>query len=112
MEQLRNYGDQRNQEWCVHCGDPGETRDHIPSRILLDEPYPENLPVVAACRSCNAGFSLDEEYFACLVECVLAGGVEPERQLRPKIRRFLQAKPQRGGETPDVYVALRGLRRR
>jgi hypothetical protein len=86
MEQIPNYGDWRNQGWCIHCGGPGETRDHIPSRILLDEPYPDNLPVVSACRKCNLGFSLDEEYFA--------GGVEPEQLSRPKIGRLLVSKPE------------------
>jgi len=69
MEQFLNYGDQRNEGWCIHCGGVDETRDHVPSRILLDEPYPTNLPVVAACQRCNLGCSLDEEYVACLLEC-------------------------------------------
>jgi hypothetical protein len=94
MEQVRNYGDLRNEGWCIHCGGAGETRDHVPSRIFLDEPYPTNLPVVAACRRCNVAFSLDEEYVACLVECVLAGGTAPERFLRPKIARVLRSKPE------------------
>jgi hypothetical protein len=94
MEQIRNYGDERNQGWCVYCGGSEETRDHVPSRILLDEPYPADLSVVPACRRCNAGFSLDEEYFACLLECVLAGGIEPERFARPKIARILRSKPE------------------
>jgi hypothetical protein len=62
--------------------------------FLLDEPYPENLPVVSVCRKCNLGFSLDEEYFACLLECVLAGGVEPQQLSRPKIARLLVGKPE------------------
>jgi hypothetical protein len=49
------------------------------------------LPVVPACTACNAGFSLDEEYFACIVECALRGSVEAVQ--RPKIRRILQDKP-------------------
>lgn len=91
MEQLQSYADERLVASCVYCGHATETRDHVPSRILLDEPYPENLPVVPSCATCNAGFSLDEEYLACLVDCVLAGSVEDVR--RPKIRRTLQQKP-------------------
>ncbi len=91
MEQLRSYADERLVAGCVHCGRGTETRDHLPSRILLDEPYPENLHVVPACAECNAAFSLDEEYFACLVDCVLAGSVSAAQ--RPKIRRILQQKP-------------------
>jgi hypothetical protein len=91
MEQLQSYADERLVASCIYCGHITETRDHVPSRILLDEPYPENLPVVPSCATCNAGFSLDEEYFACLVDCVLAGSVEDVKRL--KIRRTLQQKP-------------------
>jgi hypothetical protein len=91
MDQLPSYADERLVVGCVHCGSPTQTRDHVPSRILLDEPYPENLPVVPACADCNVGFSLDEEYFACIVECVLTGSVNAVE--RPKVRRILQQKP-------------------
>lgn len=70
-----------------------ETRDHVPSRVLLDEPYPDNLPVVPACESCNLSFSKDEEYLACLVECTLRGVVGGEGIQRTKIRRILDEKP-------------------
>ena len=51
MQQLRCYGDDRNKGFCVHCGGPSETVDHVPSKVLLDEPYPENLMAASACRS-------------------------------------------------------------
>jgi hypothetical protein len=91
VDQLRSYADERLVAGCVHCGGSPGTQDHVPSRILLDEPYPENLPTVPACASCNAGFSRDEEYFACLVECALQGSVEMVQ--RPKIARILKDKP-------------------
>ena len=89
MEYLESFADARLVAQCIHCGST-ETRDHCPSRILLDEPYPAHLPVVPACAKCNAGFSLDEEYFACLVECARRGG--PENAARPKIVRILETK--------------------
>lgn len=92
MQQLPDYGDERNKGWCVFCGGLMETRDHAPSRVLLDEPYPENLPVLACCRACNHSFSLDEEYLACLVECAKAGSVEEARAARPKVARILERK--------------------
>jgi hypothetical protein len=58
---------------------------------LLDEPYPENLPVVAACEQCNKSFSLDEQYFACLVECARTGSIQAVT--RPKIQRILRENP-------------------
>ncbi len=93
MEQVRNCGDERNQGWCVHCGGPGETRDHVPSRVFLDKPYPEQLPVSPACNRCNNSFSMDEEYLACLLECVLAGDADPARMARPKIADILRHSP-------------------
>src|SRR4051812_25803951 len=69
------------------------TRGHVPSRILLDEPYPPNLPVVVACETCNKSFSIGEEYVACLVDCTVAGSTEPQLLPRPKVRRIMQEKP-------------------
>lgn len=91
MEQFKSYADDRLVVGCVYCCRDTDTREHVPSRILLDEPYPENLPVLPACVDCNRGFSLDEEYFACLVECARTGSVDAVK--RPKILRILQDSP-------------------
>lgn len=87
------FVDERLTGMCVYCGGPAETRDHVPSRVLLDEPYPPNLPVVEACASCNASFAKDEQYVACLVECVISGSVEPNGVRRDKINRILADNP-------------------
>ena len=93
MEQLNDYADSRLTGFCVYCGGSTETRDHTPSKVFLDAPYPTNLTSVFACRQCNLSFSLDEEYFACLIECVLAGSVALKAIGRSKIRRILMKKP-------------------
>jgi hypothetical protein len=93
MEQLSSFGDDRNQGFCVHCGGPDESSDHIPSKVLLDEPFPDNMHVCACCLRCNNSLSADEEYVACLLECVLAGSAEPSIIQRAKIGRLLAAKP-------------------
>ncbi len=77
---------------CSYCGNFPDTRDHVPSKILLDEPYPENLPVVPCCNNCNQGFSLDEEYFACAIECIIQGTTELELLNRQKIKSILSKK--------------------
>jgi hypothetical protein len=77
MEQIPNFGDTRSQGFCVHCGGPDESKDHIPSKVLLDEPFPENMHVCACCFRCNNDLSADEEYLACFLECVLAGDADP-----------------------------------
>ncbi|MHB8156547.1 MAG: hypothetical protein ACYDEQ_04045 [Desulfocucumaceae bacterium] len=93
MDQILNFGDKRQTDHCVYCGSATGTRDHIPSKVFLDKPYPTNLPVVPACESCNNGFSKDEEYVACLIECVSQGSVLEETMQREKIKRILKQRP-------------------
>jgi hypothetical protein len=93
MIHLPTYGDERQLAFCTFCGGTTGTRDHCPSKVLLDEPYPENLPVVPACPTCNAGFSGDEEYLACLISCVIAGSSDPPDLPREKTKRILSNKP-------------------
>lgn len=87
---IQSYGDSRTLLYCAFCGGATGTRDHCPSRIFLDKPYPDDLPVVPACRECNNSFSIDEEYLACLIACVLAGTTNPENIERPSIQISLQ----------------------
>lgn len=94
LDQLENLADDRLLAGCVYCGGGGqETRDHVPSRILLEQPFADNLPVVAACLPCNNSFSLDEEYVACLIECAVAGSTDPTRIRRPRVAKILQRNP-------------------
>ena len=104
MRQVACYGDERNKGFCVHCGGPDETRDHAPSKILLDDPLPDNLPVAPACYRCNNGFSRDEEYLACLLECVMTGEAEPDKVERPKVAHILR-------ENRNLAMRLRKSRR-
>lgn len=93
MEYLQDFSDERQRSFCAHCGGDKWNRDHIPSLVFLDEPYPENLPVVPSCCSCNENLSLDEEYLACLIDCVCSGRVCEESVAREKVRRILHKKP-------------------
>lgn len=90
---MNDYSDTRQLQTCVYCGKPTRTRDHVPSKVLLDEPYPDNLAVVPSCMECNHGFSSDEEYFACLIEIMSLGTLDLEVIERNKVRRILSAKP-------------------
>lgn len=93
MKQIPNYADQRTLGQCIYCGGRPETREHVPPKVFLDEPFPENLPVVEACGECNVGFSTHEEYLACLIDCVISGSVDPDRVQREKIGRILAKRP-------------------
>lgn len=94
MDQFRNLADDRLINGCIYCDSMiGNTRDHIPSRSLLDQPYPDNLPVIGCCQACNQGFSKDEEYVVCLIEVTLAGSTDPDKITRPSVARALRNSP-------------------
>ncbi len=93
MDPKHLFMDKRLTGMCVHCGARPNTRDHVPSKVLLDEPYPAELPVVEACERCNNDFSLDEEYLSCFLECVICGTVDSSEIRRQKVRRILNEDP-------------------
>ena len=93
MDPKKFFIDDRLRGICAYCGGVPDSRDHVPSKILLDEPYPDNLPVAESCSSCNQGFSAAEEYLACLIECVVHGTTTPNESFRPKIAATLKARP-------------------
>lgn len=74
---------------CIYCGGNPETREHIPPKIFLDRPHPEYLPVVPSCHPCNNRKSSDEEYLACVVECIVCGTTDISGLEREKIKKSL-----------------------
>lgn len=90
---IPSYADERLFQFCVYCGAAPTTRDHCPSKVLLDDPYPVDLAIVPACRTCNEDLSIDEEYVACLISVVLAGSTNPAAQGRSKIADILARSP-------------------
>lgn len=96
MEQLSDLADKRLITSCIYCGAEPCTREHTPSKVFLDQPFPDNLPIVGCCQSCNNGFSLDEEYLASFIEVAKCGTTDPEKISRPKIANTLRhSKPLR-----------------
>lgn len=93
MLQRPEYGEDHPERMCCYCGAWADTVDHVPSKVFLDKPYPENLPVVPCCRKCNEQFSLDEEYVAVLLECVRLQTFIPEQFEREKIRKIVEHNP-------------------
>lgn len=102
------FSDDRLEGFCIYCGGKPETRDHVPSKIILDNPFPENLPVVPACDKCNQDFSQDEEYFACLIECILRGTTEPDKLKREKVKDILSRKPKLKARLEEAKVIKDG----
>ena len=93
MDPRKLYFDERHRLQCAYCGAPSSSADHVPSRVLLDDPLPPNLPVVGACDRCNQGFSLDEEYVAVALECARCGSVDPSEVSRAGIAENLRTSP-------------------
>nr|WP_294814747.1 hypothetical protein [uncultured Sphingomonas sp.] len=79
---------------CIYCGRNAETRDHVPPKALLLEPWPNNLRTVPSCSPCNTDWSLDEQYLAIMV-AHLTQHPEVAARLNPgsDIYRALEAAP-------------------
>lgn len=93
MLQRPEYGEGHPERMCCYCGEWADTVDHVPSKVFLDKPYPENLPVVPCCMKCNERFSLDEEYVAVLFECVRWQTFDVEQFKREKVRKIVEHTP-------------------
>lgn len=93
MQNIAEFVDERQKTWCIHCAkticEVETNRDHVPTKSLLKNPYPCNLPVVTICKDCNLSFSLDEEYFVSFLSSVLVGSTDPSIQFIPAARRIL-----------------------
>lgn len=94
MDYINDYSDDRNKAWCIHCStilsDAKTSKDHVPSKSLLELPYPSDLPTTTICSACNNEFAADEEYFRVFIECVLTGSTDPKEHKNPRIERALE----------------------
>ncbi len=94
MDQIEEFVDERQKGWCIYCGGSivglESNLDHVPSKAILQKPYPPNLPIIRVCKACNESFSLDEEYLFVFLSSVLAGSTNPDRQSNPKAERALR----------------------
>lgn len=93
MDPRKLFHDERLNASCAYCGRPYSTKDHVPAKVFLDEPYPDALAVVDSCEPCNNGASEDELYLACLLDCVISGSTDPDRPRRDRIARALRERP-------------------
>lgn len=97
MKAIEEFFDERNKSWCIHCcgwlEDMETNSDHVPSRSLLCAPYPNELPTIKVCRTCNSGFSSDEEYLVAFLGTVLCGSTDPEHHTNPRSAAILRRSP-------------------
>lgn len=120
MKQRKYFGDWRKKPYlqyeknkdcyCIYCGNLARTREHIPSKVLLDEPYPKNLYILPACYECNNLFSYDEVYVASVIE-LLSRITIPNYKRRIGIDKSLEKNPQLKYKIEDeiVYRVEQGL---
>jgi hypothetical protein len=104
MKQIDDFSDERHKAFCPYCGRMTEprNREHVPSKVLLDEPYPEQLQNIYPCQKCNTDFSKHEEYVACLIECARIGSCDVRAIERAKIRAALRHSPKMAARIRDV----------
>ena len=94
MQRYKLFHDERLGGTCFRCGRPDpETLDHVPPKVFLDRPYPDDLITVPSCRGCNADPSDDERYVASLIEVVVCGTTNPQALERDKISKTLERRP-------------------
>jgi len=53
---------------CVYCGNEANTREHVPSKTFLAQPFPADLSTVPACLTCNNSYSDDELFLSLLIQ--------------------------------------------
>jgi hypothetical protein len=84
--------DQRQRGVCAYCGRKKQlTVDHIPPKLLLAEPFPNNLITVPACVECNKKFQRDDEYTRDMLALDFRAGANAAAASKvPKIFRSLQ----------------------
>lgn len=84
--------------YCIYCGGLSDTREHVPSKVFLNRPFPDDLPTLPACQKCNNGFSADELYTNTYIECTKSiyengnlDSIEIESNDRKEIKEAKQA---------------------
>ena len=91
MHQLKIFQDERSEDFWSLCGGVLDTRDHVPSKVLMDPPYPVQIPTVPVCYACNNLLSKDEEYFACAIDCVINGDARSPLLRQSTLRSFAKS---------------------
>lgn len=83
---------QLKPQLCVYCNRAlAETVDHIPPKLLLAKPYPDNLLTVPSCLKCNSAFQKDDEYTRIIASIDLRNaGHQTVKANMPAILRSLQ----------------------
>lgn len=83
---------------CAYCRKfKKSTVDHVPPKLLLEQPFPPNLLTVPCCSDCNQGFKLDDEYTRTVIGLDVRASKNAAAQFNlPAIIRSLQRPDAKG----------------
>jgi len=83
---------------CAYCRKLKKaTVDHVPPKLLLEQPFPPNLLTVPCCSDCNQGFKADDEYTRTVIGLDVRASKNAAAQYNlPAIIRSLQRPDARG----------------
>jgi len=73
---------------CIYCGNNADSREHVPSKVFLSQPYPNDLFIVPSCKKCNSSFSNDELYTWFVIKTLQHEYWDYEPLQDEEIRRF------------------------
>ncbi len=102
---------------CIYCNFAvADTVDHIPPKLLLAKPYPDNLLTVPSCLKCNSSFQNHDEYTRVIASIDIRNAKHQAVKVNmPAILRSLQ-KPEAQGfskylagqSTPTTVLGIDG----
>lgn len=83
---------------CAYCRKfKSSTVDHVPPKLLLQQPFPPNLLTVPCCGDCNQSFKADDEYTRTIIGVDVRASINAAAQYNlPAIIRSLQKPDARG----------------
>jgi len=90
---------------CVYCGEAAKTREHTPSKVFLQKPYPNDLLVVPSCVECNNMFSSDELYVALLLELLKNHYISDYTLTETTLKRLEKKEGKQAKNTFEVHLS-------
>ena len=88
-----SYVQRKQEQECYLCGNPADTKDHIPPRCIFPDPKPTDLITVPSCQECNSASQLDDEYFRWFVATASSEHPEALRLIRERVIPRFRKRP-------------------
>lgn len=93
-ERIRPYlSYKKENSYCIYCSNIADSREHLPPRVFIDTPNKNEWNIVPACKTCNNGYSEDEQLVACAIEYILAMVYYDGEIQRDKVKNTFKKRP-------------------